>query len=251
MKSYRAAVAQDADFADGTDAGAWFGFPARRNPLFLPPKAPASANARPLPDIGIDGANSSELLARLRDAQDFILLDKIVTCSSARKPEINGIGGAPLGMDFRGSTLLNGGGGGGDGVGDGGGGSSSRRPTVRDKVQAMNSQLAVSQDRIRKLEGELHSLKVGREGDRERAARARAAAAEAGRRKMTQRMYQLRGDAAILEEGLAELDGEISAVRVRLFAERLASVAWMGTMSLIVVLGTSLCYFLIRHVICY
>lgn len=91
----------------------------------------------------------------------------------------------------------------------------------------MNGQLAVSQDRIRKLEDELDSLKVGREGDRERAARARAAAAEAGRRKMTQKMYQLRGDAAVLEEGLADLDGEISAVRVRLFAERLVRFAWI------------------------
>ena len=216
MKSYRAAVAQDADFADGTDAGAWFGFPTRRNPLFLPPRAPANASIKPLPDIGIDGDNSSDLLARLRDAQDFMLLDKVVL-PSRRKPDDNGVGGAPLGMDFSGSAML-GGGGGGSG---GGGGGSSRRITMRDKVQVMNRQLAIAQDRICKLEDDLDSLKVGREGDRERAARARAAAAEAGRRKMTQRMYQLRADAAVLEEGLEELDGEISAVRVRLFAERL------------------------------
>ena len=115
--------------------------------------------------------------------------------------------------------------GGGGGGGGGGSGGSSRRITMRDKVQVMNRQLAIAQDRICKLEDDLDSLKVGREGDRERAARARAAAAEAGRRKMTQRMYQLRADAAVLEEGLEELDGEISAVRVRLFAERLVRLA--------------------------
>ena len=38
---------------------------------------------------------------------------------------------------------------------------------------------------------------------------------------MAQRMYRLRGDAAFVEDGLEELEGEITAVRVRLFAERL------------------------------
>lgn len=85
----------------------------------------------------------------------------------------------------------------------------------------MNSQLASAQDKIGDLENSLRALEAGREGDRERAARAREAAEEAGRRKLTQKMYGLRGDAAVLEEGLEELDGEITAVRIRLFAERL------------------------------
>lgn len=88
------------------------------------------------------------------------------------------------------------------------------------------NQLACAQDKINELENRLRSLEAGRDGDRERAARAREAAEEAGRRKLTQKMYRLRGDAAVLEEGLEEVDGEITAIRVRLFAERLVRSLW-------------------------
>lgn len=210
MRSYREAVAQDADFANATEAAAWLGFSSRRNPLFLPPKASTNGKKTPSSAVDID----SDLLARLRDAQDFILLDKILPSASTSE-------GAPTAIDFSGSALPEEGG--GDGVG-GGGDVGPRRPTIRGRVRAMNSQLVTSQEQIRELEDTLRSLEAGRDSDRERAVRARGAAAEAGRRKMTQKMYRLRGNAAFLEEGLAELDGEITAVRVRLFAERLVSI---------------------------
>lgn len=216
MRSYREAVAQDADFANATEAAAWLGFSTRRNPLFLPPKAAAvSAKTTPSSATIID----SDLLARLRDAQDFILLDKKPSSLSTGEAPADGVEGTMTVVDFSGSTLP------GEGGGGGGGGGGPRRPTIRDRVRAMNGQLASSQERIRELEDTLGSLEAGRDSDRERAARARAAAAEAGRRKLTQKMYRLRGNAAFLEEGLAELDGEITAVRVRLFAERLVSSA--------------------------
>lgn len=90
----------------------------------------------------------------------------------------------------------------------------------------MNNQLACAHDRIGELESSLRALEAERDGDSERAARVREAAEGAGRRKLTQKMYRLRGDAAVLEEGLEELDGEITAVRVRLFAERLVRSWW-------------------------
>lgn len=217
MRSYREAVAQDADFADRTEAAAWLGFSTRRNPLFLPPKAPnaAAATAKTTPSSAT-GVIDSDLLARLRDAQDFILLDKKGSSSGTSEPPSDGVGGTPTAKDF-GGTNLPGEGGGGDGGGP-------RRHTIRDRVRAINGQLAFSQERIRELEDDLRSLEAGRDSDRERAARARVAATEAGRRNLTQKMYRLRGNAAFLEEGLAELEGEITAVRVRLFAERLVSL---------------------------
>lgn len=226
MQSYRAAVAQDADFADGIpEATAWLGFSTRRNPFFLPPKgAAANAKNKPSSDIGLDSEdNSGDAVARLRDAQDYILLDKNIASSSVSESTGNGVGGAPAGIELSGSTLLGGSpppAGGGCGR-RGGGGGVPRRHTAHDRIRAMNSQLACTQDKIGELEHNLRSLEAGRDGDRERATRAREAAAEAGRRKLTQKMYRLRGDAAVLEEGLEELDGEITAVRVRLFAERL------------------------------
>ena len=212
MRSYRETVAQDADFADATEAAAWLGFSTRRNPLFLPPRA-AAANAKKTPSSAAD--IDSDLLARLRDAQDFILLDKKPSSPSTSEGPADRVGGTLTAVDMSGSTL----------PGEGSVGGGPRRPTIRDRVRAMNSQLARSQEQIRELEDTLGSLEAGRDSDRERAARARAAAAEAGRRKLTQKMYRLRGNAAFLEEGLAELDGEITAVRVRLFAERLVSAA--------------------------
>ncbi|CAN0059978.1 unnamed protein product, partial [Ectocarpus sp. 4 AP-2014] len=211
MRSFRTALTQDADFADGIpEAIAWLGFPTRRNPLFLPPKGSAETANRPLSDIGLNSANSGDQLARLWDAQDFILLEK--------QP-------APLGGND-GSVEFGGGSGdnaalksGNNALGGGSGG--RRRPNIRDRIRAMNTQLAGAQGTIRDLEENLRSLEGEREEDRERATRVRGAAREAGQRKMTQRMYRLRGDAAVLEEGIEELDGEITAVRVRLFAERL------------------------------
>lgn len=215
MRSYREGVAQDADFADGTEAAAWLGFSTRRNPLFLPPKTAANAKKTTSSIIAID----SDQLARLRDAQEFILLNKIGSSSSTSEAPDDGVEGAPTAVEFSGSILPGGGGGGGGGP---------RRPTIRDRVRAMNSQLATSQEGIRELEDTLRSLEAGRDSDREKVARARGAAAKAGRQKMTQKMYRLRGNAAFLEEGLAELDGEITAVRVRLFAERLVSLGWVS-----------------------
>lgn len=219
MRSYREAVAQDADFADGTEAVPWLGFSTRRNPLFLPPKAAANAYATPSSAIDMDG----DLLARLRDAQDFILLDKAVPSSrTSEDPAADGAGGSPTAIDASGSTLS----------GEAAGGSSGggpRRPTIRERVRAMNGQLAKNQERIRELEDALRSLEAGRDGDRERAARARGAAVEAGKRKLTQKMYRLRGNAAFLEEGLMELDGEITSFRVRLFAERLVRLERVST----------------------
>ncbi|CAM9103253.1 unnamed protein product [Pylaiella littoralis] len=229
MQSYRAAVAQDADFADGIpEAIAWLGFSTRRNPFFLPPKgsAAADANVKPIRDIGIESGDSSgDVVARLRDAQDFILLDKKTDSpSAASEPAGNGLGGVPARIDLGGGSTLGGPplpNGDGDGGGGGGGGGGPRRHTTRDRIRVMNNQLACAHDRIGELESSLRALEAERDGDSERAARVREAAEGAGRRKLTQKMYRLRGDAAVLEEGLEELDGEITAVRVRLFAERL------------------------------
>eukprot|EP00903_Cladosiphon_okamuranus_P005612 g5581.t3 len=216
MRSYREAVAQDADFADGTEAVAWLGFSTRRNPLFLPPKAlnAAAAKAKCAPSSAIDLIDSG-LLARLRDAQDFILLEKNDSSSATSEFPVDEDGGTLQAKDYGGTTLP------GEGSGGGGGGGCSRRLTIRDRVRAMNGQLASSQERIRELEDDLRSLEARRDSDRERATRARAAAAEAGRRNLTQKMYRLRGNAAFLEEGLSELEGELTAVRVRRFAETL------------------------------
>lgn len=204
MRSYREVVAQDADFADATEAAAWLGFSTRRNPLFLPPKAAANFKNTPscVEDI------HSDLLARLRDAQDFILLEKKTPSFGTSKLPAGGEVVTPTPIELSGS---------------GGGGGGPRRPTIRARVRAMNGHLATSQERIRELEDTLGSLEAGRDSDRERAVRARAAATEAGKQKMTQKMYRLRGNAALLEEGLTELEAEITAVRVRLFAERLVS----------------------------
>ncbi|CAM9929921.1 unnamed protein product [Ectocarpus sp. 12 AP-2014] len=211
MRSFRTALAQDADFADGIpEAIAWLGFPTRRNPLFLPPKGSAKTANRPLSDIGLNSANSSDQLPRLWDAQDFILLEK----QSAP------LGGNDGSVEFGGgsgdNTALKSG---KNALGGGSGG--RRRPNIRDRIRSMNTQLAGAQGTIRDLEEKLRSLEGEREEDRERATRVRGAAREAGQRKMTQRMYRLRGDAAVLEEGIKDLDAEITAVRVRLFAERL------------------------------
>lgn len=243
MKSYRAALAQDADFADGIpEATAWLGFSTRRNPFFLPPKGVAAAtdtkNKPLLRDIGLDSEDggSGDAVTRLRDAQEYILLEtNIITPppgggGAASDLAGNGVGGAPppAGNGLTGSSTLVGGSPpppGGGGVGGVGG---PRRHTTRDRIRVMNSQLASAQDKISDLENSLRSLEAGRDGDRERAARARGAAEEAGRRKLTQKMYRLRGDAAVLEEGLEDLDGEITAVRVRLFAERLVRFRLWG-----------------------
>ncbi|CAB1118019.1 unnamed protein product [Ectocarpus sp. CCAP 1310/34] len=213
MRSFRTALAQDADFADGIpEATAWLGFPTRRNPLFLPPKDSAKTANRPLSDIGLNSANSGDQLARLWDAQDFILLEK------QPAPLVRNDGFVEFGGGCGNNAALKSG---NNAFGDGSG--RRRRPNIRDRIRAMNTQLAGAQGTIQDLEEKLRSLEAEREEDRERATRVRGAAREAGQRKMTQRMYRLRGDAAVLEEGIEELDGEITSVRVRLFAERLPS----------------------------
>ncbi|CAN0032928.1 unnamed protein product, partial [Scytosiphon promiscuus] len=222
MRSYREAVAQDADFADGIpEAASWLGFLARRNPLFLPPKS-AGSDDEHLVAIGIDDAgNDGDLLSRMRDAQAFILLEK----NHARADR----GGEACGVEKEVAEFAPGGRGdsaanvfarksvppGGDGRGG------PRGSRLRGRVRMLNTQLAGAQETIRSLEENLRVLEAERERDTERAARVREAAAEAGRRKMTQRMFRLRGDAAVLEEGIEELDGDVTAFRVRLFAERL------------------------------
>ncbi|CAM9207477.1 unnamed protein product, partial [Hapterophycus canaliculatus] len=220
MRSYREAVAQDADFADGIpEAASWLGFSARRNPLFLPPKV-ASANIKPLADIGIEGEDSSDLLSRLRDAQSFVLLEQRDARSGggweARISNEEAIGFAGGGGDDAADILDRNSLAPGcdDRVG-------LRRSRPRDRLRALNTQLASAQENIRDLEENLRLLEAGRDRDRGRAMRVREAAAEAGRRKMPQKMFRLRGDAAVLEEGIEELDGDITASRVRLFAERL------------------------------
>ena len=241
MQSYCATMARDADFADGApEAAAWLGFPARRNPFLLPPKGDKpSSPSSPMPEIGLDSAGD---LARLRDAQDFVL-NNAFPDAKTRIPCSRGVGGdggvgAQAGAESRGGGGGDGGGGGGggDGGGGGGGGSggdrneknnastlgrSSAPRKLRDKIRAISGELAAAQDTIRDLEESLSSLETEREAGREKAARARQAAAHAGKQKMAQRMYRLRGDAAFVEDGLEELEGEITAVRVRLFAERL------------------------------
>ncbi|CAM9314335.1 unnamed protein product [Ectocarpus fasciculatus] len=212
MRSFRTAFAQDADFADGIpEAIAWLGFPTRRNPLFLPPKGAVKTDNKPLSDIGLDSANSGDQLARLWDAQDFILLEK-------QPAPLGGNGGF---VEFAGGSGGNVATKSGNNALGGGSSGSRRRPNIRDRIRGMSNQLAGAQGTIRDLEEKLRSLEAEREEDRERATRVRGAAREAGQRKMTQRMYRLRGDAAVLEEGIEDLDGEITAVRVRLFAERL------------------------------
>lgn len=218
MRSFRTALAQDADFADGIpEAIAWLGFPTRRNPLFLPPKGSAKTANRPLSDIGLNSANSGDQLARLWDAQDFILLEKqpAPLVGNDGSVEFGGGSGNNATLKFGNNAV-------------GGGSGCRRRPNIRDRIRAMNTQLASAQGTIRDLEEKLRSLEAEREEDRERATRVRGAAREAGQRKMTQRMYRLRGDAAVLEEGIEELDGEVTAVRVRLFAERLVGSTWPG-----------------------
>lgn len=225
MRSYREAVIQDADFADGIpEAIAWLGFSTRRNPLFLPPKTTTISPDKPsLPinstgnDIGLVGGGDEQ--ARLRDAQDFALdqhshgggpnAGKIPKPGSRSGRDAN-VGGGGLQDD--GSGIL--------GPGRSPGGTPLKR-TLRDRVRSMNSQLADAQETIRGLEESLRSHEEERDRDRGRAARVREAAAEAGKQKLAQRMYRLRGAAAVLEEGVGSLVGEITAVRVRLFAERL------------------------------
>lgn len=231
MRSYREAVAQDADFADAIpEAASWLGFSSRRNPLFLPPKAP-TANTRPLPDIGFEGENASDLLSRLRDAQAFILLEKKNFSGDGETGGFgkdDAVGSAGGGGDHAANTFDRNAPSPGrdDRVGP-------RRSRPRDRVRVLNTQLAGAQETIRDLEENLRLLEAERDRDRERASRVREAAAEAGRRKMSQRMFRLRGDAAVLEEGIEELDGDITAFRVRLFAERLVSLAASGSHSIL------------------
>lgn len=213
MRSYRGAVAQDADFADGIpEANAWLGFSTRRNPLFLPPKG-----AEPSPEIGLHGTDD---LARLRDAQDFALSSLsrgAAKASGARDTSAGGRGGSGddgcIGAHPNEST--------------GKVGSSGPR-TLSERIRVMNSQLAATQETIRDLEVSLRSLEDEREKSRSKAARSREAAAEAGNKKLAKRMYRLRGIAAFLEDSLEGLNGEITAVRVRLFAERLVGGCGYG-----------------------
>lgn len=226
MRSYREGVIQDADFADGIpEAIAWLGFSTRRNPLFLPPKTTTTSLGKPSSpinragnDIGLIGGGDEQ--ARLRDAQDFVLdkhshggggpnAGKIPKPGSRSGRDAN-VGGGGLQDD--GSGIL--------GPGRTPGGTTLTR-TLRDRVRSINSQLADAQETMRGLEESLRSREEERDRNRGRAARVREAAAEAGRQKLAQRMYRLRGAAAVLEEGVESLVGEITAVRVRLFAERL------------------------------
>lgn len=228
MRSYREAVGHDADFADGIpEAIAWLGFSTRRNPLFLPPKTGTISLDKPSPPINIVGndiglVEGGSEQARLRDAQDFVLdhhshgggvnPDNKTRSSSRSGRDANVGGGGGGGLRHDGSGIL--------GPGRPSGGTTLKR-TLQDRVRSMTSQLADAQETIRALEELLHSHEEERDRDRGRAVKAREAAAEAGRQKLAQRMYQLRGTAAVLEEGVERLVGEITAVRVRLFAERL------------------------------
>lgn len=218
MRSYRESVAQDADFVDGIpEAGAWLGFPTRRNPLFLPPKGRKFSDEPSFKNVGLDGVD----LARLWNAQEFILLDHDAASENSGKAENTRGGGANSGnvQPKRGGDRA-------EGI-DATAGTNrfshlqfKLRATTREKISAIASQLATTQESIRDLEGSLRSLEVERETGRARAARARKAAEEAGQQKQMQKMYRLRGAAGVLEGEMASLSAEITAVRVRLFAER-------------------------------
>lgn len=208
MQSYRELVAQDADFADGIpEAITWLGFTARRNPLFLPPKT-----TKPSSEIGFNDATDLE---RLRDAQEFILAPESFRAESTFDSRNSLDGGCEItgGTKMMYSC---------DGRSDNNTATISSVPrTRRDKLRTLIGQLAIAQETISDLEASLRSLETEREKNRGRAAKAREAATEAGRQKRAQRMYRLRGTAAFLEEDVEELDGEITARRVRLFSEKL------------------------------
>lgn len=203
FRVFRASVAQDADFADTIpEVVAWLGFPARRNPLFLPPRG-----AKLLSNIGLDGVD----LERLRDAQQFALDDAgtpttavVHNCSRQQGSSDRAALGRTRASGVRGDFYR----------------VTGAPGATRNKVSAMNSQLASAQESIRDLETSLRCLEDERDKGQARAARAREAAAEAGRQNMAQKMYRLRGRAACLEEDVEGLSGEIRAVRVRLFAEK-------------------------------
>lgn len=178
MRSYREAVAQDADFADGIpEVSAWLGFSTRRNPLFLPPKGKTMPS-----DIDLGDADN---MARFRDVQEFIL-NVGLHDAEAGKRRASGEG------------VLHG-----------------------DRVRVMNAQLANAQETMHNLEVSLRSMEAEREKGRERTKELREAAAVAGGKKLARKMYRLRGATACVEEGLERLGREITAVRVRLFAEKL------------------------------
>lgn len=183
MRSYCEAVAQDADFADGIpEASAWLGFSTRHNPLFLPPKGKTMPS-----DIDLGDADN---IARFRDAQEFILNVRLQDPEAGKKRASK--------IEACGEGMLHG-----------------------DRVRAMNAQLANAQETMHNIEVSLRSMEAEREKGRERAKELREAAAVAGGEKLIRKMYRLRGAAACVEEGLEKLGEEITAIRVRLFAEKL------------------------------
>lgn len=220
MRSFCESVAHDGDFAEGVPgAVSWLGFPTRLNPLFLRPRGNSGTNPSNENSIGLEGVDT----ARLWDAQDFVLLkdgDGNTRANSlgggeakegVRKDSSNNTP-ARKGVRGQGSTAT---------IGKSGlPGKRRPRATTRDKVSAMNGQLAAAQASIRDLEESLRGLEAEREKNRARATRAGAAAAEAERQKQTQRMYRLRGAAAFLQEEMEEVSAEITMTRGRLFAEQ-------------------------------
>lgn len=215
MRSYREAVAQDADFADGIPkVSAWLGFSTRRNPLFLPPKGKTMPS-----DIGLNGADDMD---RFRDAQEFVL--NVGAQEARNSPEGKGVGEGEHAEGVKRSVSKI------EAYGEG--------VLHGDRVRVMNAQLATAQETMRNLEVSLRSMEAARERGRERAKELREAAAVAGGKKLARKMYRLRGAAACVEEGLERLGGEITAVRVRLFAEKLVRLyecdwcGWEGQFSL-------------------
>lgn len=197
FQSFRASVAQDADFASAIpEAAAWLGFSTRRNPLFLP-----SVSVEAPRHIGLDGTD----MARLRVAQNFALQDPKGTMNGELCNQQQGTGNeAAAGQEEEGPSLC----------------LLSGSRARRDKIRAMDSQIASVKQSIQNLEGSLHLLQEERERRKVRAEKAREAAAEAGQQKLAKKMYRLRGTAAFLEQEVEELSREITAVRVRLFAEQ-------------------------------
>lgn len=188
-------MARDADFADGIpEARAWLGFSTRCNPLFLPPDG-----YNPVHDIGLKGLD----MARLKCAQCFFLEESVtedVVKSDHRKNGIDGEGALTPGVTA--PDMLPAG------------------RTDGDKLGFLNKQIASAKRSARCLEDSLRSLEKERDKRRDRAMKVRQASAAAEQQRLVQKMYRLRGAAAFLEEGAEELGKEITAVRVRLFAER-------------------------------
>lgn len=236
MRSFRAAVAQDADFADGIpEAAAWLGFRTRRNPLFLPPRSNndeghSCAVKNVLGTDGCVGNITGDQLARLWDAQEYALGD-VEMRSGTRNEDQKLIGNRAA------ADIVGGEGGEMRPHGAGGGGTESpsgvSRSLRRERTRALNAQLAAAQKAITEHDEALHSLEAERDQAKKRAAAAREAAVQAGRQRLSRKMYHLRGIAACLEDGVEDLEREINAVRVRLFAEKLvrASAFSLGVLA--------------------